>query len=98
MRQERADFHIRNRFASSQSDLCSHNFLETVVIDRKAELLGDSLHGIIIGQNLRKNKFYSFLPADLQEQFQEMRAKPLTLAFVAHDDCKFGFINPMDLN
>src|ERR1700730_9186981 len=63
----------------SQRNFGLHIVREIVVVQRKAELFTDSLHPVIVRQNVPNDAFQSFVAADIQEQIQKISSKPLPL-------------------
>src|ERR1700732_965913 len=82
----------------SQCDFGLHIVRELVVVKRKAQLLTDSLHPVIIRQNVPYDAFQYFLAADIPEQLQEVSPKPLPLQRVTDYNGELGFVDSMNFN
>jgi len=59
-----------------------------IVFDRKAGFFTDVLHGVVIGQDKGRDTFQFFRPANLDQLLQQVRAQPLALPAVAHQQGK----------
>src|ERR1700731_1338118 len=75
-----------------QLNLSAHHLANPVKTHRKADFLGDSLHAIVLRQDLSEYAFGSVLPAEIYEELQELSPEPLALEAVTDDNGELCFI------